>query len=269
MKQYNFLEFENRIIEIKEKLEASVNMHKVKKMNRLSVAVYLFVALSLILPSALYAEESSSGTTIGIFINGGLGFANNLRMADRMNVHRDAAEIVVSGEEDEGKRKEPIGYAGVDLEPRFFLGNLVYAASLGFYNVSTGAREVRGVGGTYKTELSLQMTAVRGSIYYKVGLSDKSFILLGGGLGYYIGTMEEINNLNGVEQSDEDTEWTIGWHTVLEYNRLLFGSFVFSAGLMSRFAEIYNFQVNEVDNDDKFSGNITGLYLYVGVGYLF
>ncbi len=246
-----------------------MNMHKVKKMNRLSVAVYLFVALSLILPSALYAEESSSGTTIGIFLNGGFGFANNLRMADRMNVRRDAAEIVVSGEEDEGKRKEPIGYAGVDLEPRIFLGNLVYAASLGFYNVSTGAREVRGVGGTYKTELSLQMTAVRGSIYYKVGLSDKSFILLGGGLGYYIGTMEEINNLNGVEQSDEDTEWTIGWHTVLEYNRLLFGSFVFSAGLMSRFAEIYNFQVNEVDNDDKFSGNITGLYLYVGVGYLF
>jgi hypothetical protein len=250
-------------------LEASVKIHKFKKINRLSVAVYLFIALSLILPSALYAEESSSGTTIGIFLNGGLGFANNLRMADRLNARRDAAKVLLGGEEDEGKRREPIGYAGLDLEPRLFSGNLVYALSLGFYNVSTGAREVSGVGGTYKTELSLQMTGFRGSIYYKVGLSDKSFILLGGGLGYYIGTMEEINNLNGVEQSDEDTKWTIGWHTALEYNRLLFGSFVFSAGIMSRFAEIYNFQVNEVDDDDKFSGNITGLYLYVGVGYLF
>jgi hypothetical protein len=250
-------------------LEASVNIHKVKKMNRLSVAVYLFIALSLILPSALYAEESSSGTTIGIFLNGGIGFANNIFMADRLNWRSDWAEVTYSGKEDEGERKEPIGYAGVDLEPRLFSGNLVYALSLGFYNVSTGVREVRGAS-TYRNEISLQMAAFRGSVYFKIGLSDKSFFLLGGGLGYYIGTMEDKIIINGVEQqSDEDTKWTIGWHTALEYNRLLFGSFVFSAGIMSRFAEIYNFQVNEVNEDDKFNGNITGLYLYVGVGYLF
>lgn len=262
-------ETENCIIDIKEKLEALVKQ-KVGKVNCYIVVACLFVALFFSLTAASYAEEAPSGTTIGIFLNGGLGFANNLRMADRLNARRDAAKILLAGEEDEGQRKEPIGYAGVDLEPRLFLGNLVYAASLGFYNVSTGAREVRGGGNTYTTELSLQMTAVRGSVYYRVGLSEKSFILLGGGLGYYIGTMEETNTLNGVvQESDEDTKWTIGWHTALEYNRLLFGSFVFSAGIMSRFAEIYNFQVNEVNDDDKFSGNITGLYLYIGVGFLF
>lgn len=258
---------ENCIIDIKEKLEAFVN-HKVEKVNRYKVVVCLFIALFFSLTAASYAEEAPSGTTFGIFLNGGLGFANNLRMADRLNWRRDWAKITYLGEEDEGERKEPIGYAGVDLEPRLFLGNLVYAASLGFYNVSTGVREVRGVS-TYRNEISLQMTAVRGSVYYRLGLSEKSFILLGGGLGYYIGTMEDTIIVNGVEQTDEDTKWTIGWHTALEYNRLLFGSFVFSAGIMSRFAEIYNFQVNEVDDDDKFSGNITGLYLYIGVGFLF
>jgi|GEM_PF-3634337 len=231
-----------------------------------------FFLASLVLVSGVSAEDGAMSTRIGIHVIGGVGFANNVRMADRLNIRRDIAKVTYSGEENEDQREEPLGYAGIELEPRFFYHNIVCAVSVGYYNVNNGVREVNGTVGptpvTYRAELDLTFTAYRGTVYYKVTLDEDSFVLLGWGIGYYSGTMEESFGLIGSEQSDKDTQSSIGWHSALEYNLIFFNSVNLSIGILSRFAEVYDFRVNEANEDDEFSGGLTGLYLYAGVGYL-
>lgn len=238
---------------------------------RYVILIILFL-FSFVFVSAVSAEDGSMSTRFGIHVIGGVGFANNVRMADRLNIRRDLAKAFYNGEENEDKREEPLGYAGIELEPRFFYHNIVCAVSVGYYNVNNGVREVNGSVGptpvTYRTELDLKFIAYRGTVYYKITLDDDSFVLLGWGIGYYSGTMEESFGLVGSEQSDKDTQSSIGWHSALEYNSIFFNSVNLSVGILSRFAEVYDFRVNEADEDDEFSGGLTGLYLYAGVGYL-
>ncbi len=243
---------------------------------------FIILIISSLTASAFGQEQenSDSGSTdsnsgIGIFFNFGGGFTNNLRLSDWMNRMAYAQEIIIGGEEDKEKSDEPLFYGGYDLEARLFSGNIVYGPAFGYYNVSRGYREVVGNSTTFKQNVSLDFYAFRGTIYYKISYSNRDFLLLGGGFGYYSGTLEHefgyySDSGNSVNTS-EDSTWTIGWHTCIEYNSRIFDSFAFSIGTMQRFAEALQFDVDNSndDSDDDINAGLTGLYFYIGLGYLF
>jgi hypothetical protein len=234
--------------------------------------IFLFIFFIIISISGLRAEETGGGTKYGILIDLGLGFANNLRLADRLNARSDFYSAALNAN---AEKKEPVLYAGLDIEPRIFFEKLVLAPSFGFYSVSGGTREINSASGKYSSELKLNVAALRLSLYYKIDTGKSSYILLGGGMGLYSSTIEEkesyrndVTPAASFNVSDKDKRGTLGWHSVIEYNYML-GSVPLSVGLMSRFVEFYSFRVNEDRYPGKFSGGLTGIFLYIGTGYIF
>lgn len=222
------------------------------------------------------SEEPAAEREMGLFVDFGSGFTNNLRLSDWMNSLAEMQEVLLMSEEDESTRGEPLLYGGIDIEARFFSGNIVFGPSFGYYDVMQGHREVEGDTVTYKHDLSLSFIALKTSVYYRIGFSDGNFLLLGGGLGYYNGTLKNewgyySSSGNDEVNSSEDSCWTIGVHTGLEYNIRLFDSFAISAGFINRFAEAFKFDVDvsNDDDDDNINAGLTGVYLYAGAGYMF
>lgn len=257
-------------------------------MDRIKTGILIFFT-GVLLFSVMPAEKAFAEDGGAIFFNAGVGIANNLRMVDRLNGRYQGLEE----EELTGEEGNPLFYKGIDLEGRFFLGNIVYALSYGYYDVSMGKRRGNAIYTNpvtpdettvhYNIRLSLKIHGFRASAYYKVSLDDDNFILLGGGLGYYIGIMEEELDYSYEADiiSGTDEQRTIGWHTGLEYN-IKYGPVAISLGFMSRFVEFINFEPNkeydeknaeedgnEEYDDSKISAGLTGLYLYVGAGYMF
>lgn len=236
------------------------------------------VFCSMLSAYSLQAQEPG-GTQYGIFLNTGFGWANNLRLEDWLNTNRDYIQntysLYFTAPPVEGDEKGTVLYGGFDIEPRMFLNKLVVGIGLGYHSTTTGERNLSGTNKytgqplNWHAEIGMKMVSVRGSAYYKVDLSSGSFILLGGGLGYYHGTLSIKRGFNDNIESHDVSSWTIGWHTGLEYNRRI-GHLYVSAGFLSRFAEIYNFKANADDGTELIdtSGNLTGLYLYVGAGYM-
>ncbi|MCU0822554.1 MAG: hypothetical protein MUC95_08800 [Spirochaetes bacterium] len=225
-------------------------MHKLRI---LFIVCIIFSAVSAVVSQESVQQNEPSGASmsdrkLGIFMDFGFGFAN----------------------------KEPLLYGGFDIEARFFSGNIVLAPSFGYYDVSQGYREVSNDTVTFKQRVSLSFIALKASAYYKISFDGGNFLLLGGGLGYYNGTLKnewgwyDNNGAESVETS-EDSSWTIGVHTGLEYNILFSDSFAVSFGFMNRFAEAFTFDVDtgNDDTDDKINAGIVGIYLYAGCGYIF
>jgi hypothetical protein len=234
--------------------------------------IYLFIFIIILSISGLRAEEKGGGTKYGLMIDLGVGFASNLRLADRLNARSDFYEIAFNGK---AEKKEPVLYAGLDIEPRIFFEKLVLAPSFGVYGVSSGTREINSASGKYSSELNFKVTALRLSLYYKIETGKSSFILLGGGMGLYSGTIEEkesyrndVTPAASFSVSGKDKRGALGWHSVIEYNYML-GPVSLSAGVMSRFVEFYSFRANEDRYPGKFSGGLTGVFLYIGTGYIF
>jgi opacity protein-like surface antigen len=222
----------------------------------------LLILLSLILVPGTSALTAADTPSYGLFLNTQFGSANNLRMSDYMNARSD---VFASGANTTATKKEPLFCYGFDLEGRFFSGNIVYGASIGYLSTTKGSREVAAY--NYTEEITLKAMSIRGSVYYRITLESGNRVLLGGGLGYYYGTME--NKYSSIYASQtghrKDSSWTIGWHTGIEYD-IVFGSFNISLSAMSRYAEFYKFRINQYNNDTT-SGGFTGLYCTVGAGY--
>ena len=231
----------------------------------------ILCAATLVIAAMAPASAQGTGNDgIGIFVNTGFGWANNLRLADWLNGQEIAGKGAVGTNPEVKSDKSNIIYGGFDLEPRYFTGNIVYGLSIGYHNTTKGEREVQGGLGVYTATADLSFFSMRASAYYRVGLSDSSFILLGGGLGYYRASLSLNVEANGVVLAEGDgTGWTIGWHAGLEYNKKLGPVFV-SLGIMSRFAEVWNMEVDNQNGSELYdaSANLTGIYFYVGAGYM-
>jgi opacity protein-like surface antigen len=223
----------------------------------------LLFLLSLILVSGASALMAADAPSYGFYATTGFGFANNLRMADYMNARSDAYETALNTH---ATKKEPMFCYGFDLEARKFMKNIVYGISIGYLSTTKGSREITSGAVIYNEELTLKAMSLRGSVYYKIDLDSGNRVLLGGGLGYYYGTMESTINRNfSTNYHKKDSTWTIGWHSGIEYD-IVFGNFNLCFGATSRFVEFYKFKVQE-NNSDDLSGGFTGLNLSVGAGY--
>lgn len=224
--------------------------------------------LLLILISTLVHSQGVDRNKFGININLGGGFANNIRMADYQNMQRDAAKILLGSNITVNDEKNAIFYGGFDIEPRFYMGNLILAPSIGFYNTIKGVREVNGNLGTYYNSVELKVVSLKTSIYYKIG-NNKNFILLGGGLGFYNGKLDISSGYNGDINVYSGSGSTFGWHSIVEYDHTI-SNFVLNTGILSRFVEIYELEVENNNNIKIYDSgaSLSGSYLYVGFGFL-
>jgi len=222
----------------------------------------LFILISVSVYSHLI--ESSK---FNIMLNFGGGFANNIRMADYQNMQRDAAKILLGGNITVKDDENAIFYGGLEIEPRFFIGNLILAPSFGFFNTTKGVREVSGNLGSYYNSVDLKVIFLKTSLYYKIG-SKKNFVLLGGGLGFYNGKLDIISGYNDDLNLFSGSGSTLGWHSNVEYDHI-FGSIVLNIGLLSRFVEIYELEVENNNNTKIYDSgaSLSGCYLYAGLGY--
>lgn len=231
--------------------------------------IVFILALVLLISSLMWAQHQSS-RYFETVITGGGGFANNLRLADWQNLQYDAAKIFLGGNLQEEEKKEAVLYSGVGLEQRFYTGNLVFAPAIAYYQTTRGEREVTGSSGSYYNQVELKTFSLQSTIYYRIGDIQSNYVLLGGGLGYYQGTLKLEYGFNDSLNRSEGSGWTIGWHSGMEFNHS-FGNIVLKAGLISRFAEIYELEV-ENNQDQKIydsGASLTGVSLYAGLGYRF
>ena len=147
----------------------------------IAVACFIFICATAVFSQEATQQKepdsaASSGRQFGIFMDLGFGLANNLRLSDWMNRVAEGQELFLLSEEDESTRKEPLIYGGVDIEARFFSGNLVFGSSFGYYDVSQGYREVQGDLITYKQRLSLSFIALKASAYYKISFDTRPIL---------------------------------------------------------------------------------------------
>ncbi|KQC14227.1 MAG: hypothetical protein APR63_05920 [Desulfuromonas sp. SDB] len=229
--------------------------------------IVLFIILSF--SFSLAAQHHSSRYFETVIIGGG-GFANNLRLADWQNLQYDAAKIFLGGNLQEEEKKEAVVYSSIRLEQRFYTGNLVFAPAIAYYQTTRGEREVIGNTGSYYNQAELKTFSLQSTIYYRIGNIQSNYVLLGGGLGYYQGTLKLEYGFNDSLSRNEGSGWTMGWHSGMEYNHS-FGNIVLKAGLISRFAEIYELEVENNQNTKIYDSgaSLTGISLYAGLGYRF
>ncbi|MFH0977416.1 MAG: hypothetical protein V1874_16680 [Spirochaetota bacterium] len=243
-----------------------------------SILTNLFLFLFVFTGFSVFAEEMTDKketSKFSIMADAGFGWSNNLRTEDWLNAYRNLAKANFNPGYQEKEEKSTLIYGGFDLEPRYYTGNIVYGVSIGYHKTTTGKRELTGtqIATTnplsYKAEASLSMFSVMSTIYYKINKSDTSFLLLGGGLGYYRATLKLKEGFNTNINSYKGNGWTIGWHTQIEYNKT-FGNVVLAGGVMSRFAEVWKLEINDSSGNEKYdsSVNMTGIYFYIGAGYL-
>jgi hypothetical protein len=235
------------------------------------VFALLCAASMVICTMAPAGAQGTGGDGIGIFFNTGFGWAHNIMLADWMNEVRDDNEASVGANRTEENEENSVFYAGFDVEPRFFSGKLAYAVSLGYHNAVNGKRKVTGSAGTVKIESDISYVSLKGTLFYKIDLSGNNYLLLGGGLGYYRPTLtiDFQNTANGYSVSGEGTGWTIGWHTQIEYN-ITYGKIAVSLGAISRFVEGWNVEVEDQYGNEIYDQGVslTGIYFYVGAGYM-
>lgn len=222
-----------------------------------------------------FAEEN-----FGIFTGVGAGFANNLQFIDRLNalekVHKETPVLT----DPSVVEKEPLAYAGISFEGRYYVNNVVYGLGIGYYNLAEGKRTVSGMNSgnhyVYIDRIDMELLNLAASVYYNVKFENENYLLLGGGLLFNSGTYNETVSLdvNKTEVAAAGYEKTlsktaIGWQMGLEYN-FTFGMINISLGAITRFADIYNYKIEYTSTvDNRASGGFTGCYLYTAAGIRF
>lgn len=228
----------------------------------------LFCCLILLGAFPVFSQDAGDNAAGGdnglaLFVNGGFGIAYNVYLEDAQNELVDDWEILPGLPEVKDKSEGAWGYTSIGVEPRYFSGNIVYGIPLAYYNVSNSKRVVSNGITTYESTFVLDMWSVSCTAYYKINRPDSNYLLLGGGLGLYFGTIEW--NLAG--SVDSDTKWTIGWQTGIEYH-WVWGNVDIYLGATSRFAEIITFRVHDAEENNMIAG-LTGLNFSIGAGYRF
>jgi hypothetical protein len=231
----------------------------------------ILCAATLLIASMAPASAQGTGSDgFGVFVNTGFGWANNLRMTDWLNAMRDNSKLFLGGTNfTEDQEQNTLLYAGFDVEPRYFSGNIGYGLAFGYYNATNGSRNISGSVNKFHADADLTAIAIRPSVYYRIGLDNNNYLLLGGGFGYYRASLNVTYGFNDNLESYEGTGWTIGWHAGLEYNWKL-GPVVVNLGVLSRFAEIWKLEINKANGDEVYDvgASFSGIYFYVGAGYM-
>jgi hypothetical protein len=179
------------------------------------------------------------------------------------------------------KANLPVGF---DLDFRFFFGNIGAGFQIGYhldkaeYELSaSGSSSYSPVKAT--TAVELWVVPYVGTLFYRVDLgSSNSFVLLGGGLGYYSGKLKVDQKLEGTTSSDyayDDSyrQSKIGFHVLVEYDYAFDFGLTLFAGLKYRYVKFDEFKDGSyvMTNYDgsKLKASLTGVVFYFGTGFSF
>lgn len=228
---------------------------------------------------ASFQAAARAENQFGIFLGAGAGFANNLQFIDRLNalekVHKENPVLTNPSVEEQ----EPLAYGGLSIEGRYYMDSLVFGLGLGYYDLVDGTRRVTGTNSgdnyVYNDTIDMVMFNIALSVYYDIKFDNGNYLLLGGGPLINRGNYHETVTLDvngarvpGAGYDKEFNKMAIGWQMGIEYN-FTFGMVNLSLGAVSRFADIYNYQIEYTSTvDNRASGGFTGCYLYAAAGIM-
>lgn len=262
--------------------ESGLNIFKGVVMNKkvlktVSVSVMIFMSACLLFSSAAYADVNYG--IAGIF---GMGYTPNSSMDDAVAFYGDTASTTLNKLNKttlfKGS-KDKAGLAiGADLEARLFVDEFGIGVSWGYLYGGKSKSSAEAEGYKYKQTLSLKLDsyAYMATFYYRYVIDTNGFLLIGGGPGFYKGTMEYKEEASGFTTGNfnytyEYTGNAWGGHLKLEYN-LLVGPLDMFAGVMGRYAKIEKFERNGdvlTSSGENVEGNFSGFLVYIGAGLLF
>ena len=186
---------------------------------------------------------------------------------------------------DESKKTKANLPVGFDLDFRFFFGNIGAGFQIGYHlDKAESELSAKDSSSSYldvKSTSAVELWVVPyvGTLFYRVDLgSSNSFLLLGGGLGYYSGKLKVDQKLEGTTSSDyayDDSyrQSKIGFHALVEYDYAFDFGLTLFAGVKGRYLKFNEFKdgSNVMRNVDgsKFKAGLTGVVFYFGTGFSF
>jgi len=219
-----------------------------------------------------------------------VGYANNKDMNNWAKEAEDYINWLYSGgrlESNLSKANIPVGF---DIDFRYFFDDIGLGLQIGYHlTKAEGSPQLSGNFpapfsryGTFKvtdTE-ELIVVPVVATLYYRIDLeSENSFVLLGGGIGYYFGTYNSCwtESFNGITineyKLDGFKQSKIGFHALVEYDYVFGSGLTLFGGIKYRYVQFDELKkggrtVQNVDGG-KLKAGLTGVAAYIGLGYSF
>lgn len=251
----------------------------------------LIFSLILILQNNILADDDPSskdtGIKFNIIVDFGLGYAHNPGVSkfnyDYGNYVFDYVNrsLIASGNNGgfNGSNMDAGFTYNYNAELRILFNSFGFSIGTGYYWTNTQS-EAESVYWSDKLRVRSDLTAtpVLATIYYKLRLGDKntnnySFLLIGGGAGYYFSKIKLHVDLDSAGDDSETYKGNaIGCHLKVEYNWVLGAYFNIFAGMKGRYVEItkykdHAFTLTQQDGSNVKAG-FSGADVYFGIGLM-
>ena len=247
-----------------------------------------FVLIFFIYSATGFAYSESQLPEYQLLFSLDVGYAYNKDMND------DVDDYTLYAEDDLNTYYSPSSYShkvettkanlpvGFNIEFRSFWDNIGFGVQVGYHMVKAESK----LGGSYpdhdKATSTYELTVVPivATLYYRVDFeSSNSFVLVGGGLGYYFGNLsvelERQDDLLGIwnKRSFDGSQSKIGAHILVEYDYVFDFGLTLFAGLKARYVQFDEFKDGiyylKNNSGSKFKAGLTGVSLYLGAGASF
>lgn len=265
-----------------------------KKLGFLSAFIIIFFVANATVFAYSYSEKPS----MQLLVSGALGYAKNSGMDNivKNSAKKDADDLndAINLYNATKQPWEPVRPAnfyssdnpakwskGVDIDFRYFFDNLGFGLEVGYHTVKSESEAKAKSYWSDKLTSTLKLTVVpiAATLFYRIELeSPNSFVLLGGGFGYYLGIM----NFDWKWKSHEGThnsykkdykQSKIGYHVFIEYDYVFENGFTFFFGLKGRYVKFDEFKDGNLilyeGYNKKLEAGLTGVAAYIGAGVSF
>jgi len=254
-----------------------------RKFGFLSVFVLTFLIYSA--TGFAYYEESQP-PSMQILLSMSVGGAKNGDMTDMVKDDAKYFELDLGSsgynkfsDIKTTKANLPVGF---DLDFRYFFDNIGVGFQIGYYLDKAEAKVTASdntsslANTTATSTMELWVVPYVGTVFYRLAFSPNSFMLFGGGLGYYKGKITyDLEYTGGIAASDSGTykQSKIGYHILAEYDYAFDIGFTLFAGLKAKYVQFDKFkgggETLENWDDSKLEAGLTGISFYFGLGFSF
>jgi len=259
-----------------------------KKLVLLSVCILIFFAYS----AAGFAYSDGKLPSMQLLVSFAvISYADNKSMnnSTKNRAQEDAdlgnSIIVPSSPYDKfrlNNKKADDDTIGFGMDFRYFHDNI----GIGFQTGYSVARADSEMSNPYRsgssdrsvTACKLYVVPIVATLFYRIGLeSSKSFVLFGGGLGYYYGRIKfDYEDQTSFYPDDRSFRWygeqsKIGYHILIEYDYVFENDLVIFGGIKGRYVKFDEFKDGnqirlEYGTNKKLKAGLTGAVVYFGFG---
>ena len=248
----------------------------------------VFVLIFFIYSATGFARSEGQLPEYQLLFSLDVGWTNNKDMNDEVKklAQDDMEELKLAPlnysnfSDSISKGNLPVGF---DLDFRYFNDNFGIGLQVG-YHLTKAESELSASGSpgyspvktTSTIELSVVPVVV--TLFYRFESdSSNSFVLVGGGLGYYFGTIsydwKMTGGGTGSDSMPDFKQSKIGFHILLEYDYAFDFGLTLFGGIKARYVQFNEFKDGsyylENYKHEKFKAGLTGVSLYLGAGASF